>query len=149
MTNENINFETEECSRCGGSGSHSYCQKFGSVCFKCGGSGKMFTVRGAAAKVFYEGQMSVSAFDIKVNNIIRVSAFNTYFAKVSKIEEHETYLDIHTVSEKFGNLVMGMVGKDSKIRRGWSAEEKAAFKAKALEYQATLTKAGTPRKRGA
>jgi len=25
------------CRRCGGSGSYSYCQKYGSVCFRCNG----------------------------------------------------------------------------------------------------------------
>jgi hypothetical protein len=29
----------ETCGRCGGTGSHSYCQAYGSTCFKCSGSG--------------------------------------------------------------------------------------------------------------
>lgn len=35
-------FETEACSRCGGSGQYSYCQMYGSRCFKCAGSGKQY-----------------------------------------------------------------------------------------------------------
>lgn len=31
---------TRPCSRCGGSGHYSYCQMYGTRCFKCGGSGK-------------------------------------------------------------------------------------------------------------
>jgi hypothetical protein len=36
-------FETEPCSRCGGTGQHSYCQMYGTTCFKCQGSGKQWT----------------------------------------------------------------------------------------------------------
>jgi hypothetical protein len=30
----------DTCSRCHGSGNYSYCQRYGTTCFKCGGSGK-------------------------------------------------------------------------------------------------------------
>jgi hypothetical protein len=41
-------FATESCSRCGGSGQYSYCQMYGTRCFKCGGAGWQFTKRGKA-----------------------------------------------------------------------------------------------------
>src|SRR5262245_40732364 len=46
-------FESAPCGRCGGSGSYSYCQRFGSVCFQCGGRTWCLTKRGAAAQAFY------------------------------------------------------------------------------------------------
>lgn len=44
-----VTFETTTCGRCGGSGSHSYCQMWGSTCFECGGKGRVLSRRGAAA----------------------------------------------------------------------------------------------------
>lgn len=38
-----IRYETETCSRCGGTGNYSYCQMHGTTCFKCRGTGKQLT----------------------------------------------------------------------------------------------------------
>src|SRR5207249_1748734 len=43
-------FESETCSRCGGSGHYSYCQRYGTTCFKCGGRTTVLTKRGEAAQ---------------------------------------------------------------------------------------------------
>ena len=45
-----IVYQKESCSRCNGSGQYSYCQMYGSTCFKCAGSGKQLTRAGKAAK---------------------------------------------------------------------------------------------------
>ena len=45
-----ITYHTESCNRCGGSGSYSYCQRYGSVCFGCGGNGKQLTKKAKYAK---------------------------------------------------------------------------------------------------
>ncbi len=42
-------YETETCSRCGGSGTYSYCQMYGSTCFKCSGRKRSLSRRGAKA----------------------------------------------------------------------------------------------------
>lgn len=47
-------FEQETCTRCGGCGQHSYCQQWGTVCFKCAGSGRQLTRRGRAASAAYQ-----------------------------------------------------------------------------------------------
>jgi hypothetical protein len=53
-------FEHAPCSRCGGSGNHSYCSSWGHTCFKCvfrkgvPGTGRQLTKRGAAAAAYYE-----------------------------------------------------------------------------------------------
>lgn len=41
--------ETVTCSRCCGSGNYSWCQRYGTTCFKCGGRKAVLTKRGAAA----------------------------------------------------------------------------------------------------
>ncbi len=41
-------FERETCSRCGGSGEHSYNPRDGYVCFKCGGRCVTLTKKGKA-----------------------------------------------------------------------------------------------------
>ena len=46
-------FESETCSRCGGSGHYSYCSMYGTVCFKCHGKKVTLTKRGAAAQALY------------------------------------------------------------------------------------------------
>jgi hypothetical protein len=48
-----IRYAIEPCSRCGGSGHYSYCQRFGTTCFKCGGKGIQRTraAKAAARKV--------------------------------------------------------------------------------------------------
>jgi hypothetical protein len=46
-------FEAETCGRCGGSGRHSYCQSYGSTCFKCHGKKQVLTKRGAVAQALY------------------------------------------------------------------------------------------------
>lgn len=42
-TNAKLMFETTDCSRCGGSGTYSWCQRFGDKCFKCSGRGIQLT----------------------------------------------------------------------------------------------------------
>ncbi len=45
-----IRYETEECSRCGGTGSYSWNALTGSTCFKCNGGRIQFTKKGAKAR---------------------------------------------------------------------------------------------------
>jgi len=45
-----MQFETESCSRCGGTGHYSYCSAHGTICFKCKGSGKQLSRAGARTK---------------------------------------------------------------------------------------------------
>lgn len=53
-------FETEPCTRCGGSGTYSYCIQWGTTCFACGvrprerGTGRRLTKRGKAARAYFQ-----------------------------------------------------------------------------------------------
>lgn len=48
-------FETQTCGRCGGSGTYSYCSRYGRVCFGCAGRKWVLTKRGQAAQAFFRG----------------------------------------------------------------------------------------------
>jgi len=50
-----IRYDTETCSRCGGSGHYSYNQRTGTICFKCGGAGTQLTRAGAKARTAVNG----------------------------------------------------------------------------------------------
>lgn len=49
-----VKFETEECSRCGGSGSYSFNLRDGDKCLKCNRSGLQTSRRGMAARKAYD-----------------------------------------------------------------------------------------------
>ena len=68
-----IEFQKEECSRCGGSGKMPYAV-YGGVCFKCKGKGQMFSRAGRAAykrvRAVQEQVCSVPASSLKVGDRI-------------------------------------------------------------------------------
>lgn len=49
-----ITYALTDCSRCGGSGHYSWCQRFGDTCFKCQGRGTMISKAGAEAKALVD-----------------------------------------------------------------------------------------------
>src|SRR5262245_6075925 len=65
-------FESQTCSRCGGTGHYSYCQMHGTTCFKCGGKGVTLTKRGSAAQAWFTAQKMRPASEIKVGDKIVV-----------------------------------------------------------------------------
>lgn len=162
-----LGFEMMTCSRCGGSGNYSYCQMYGSRCFKCHGKGVCYTAKGFAAASYYAESLKVPASTFVVGDLIWVENFwkqMNYFAPIVSIEpgvqtgsslkdgvmvpyRHEM-LAISTEHAKYGQCGMH-VYPESMIRKAWGAEFKAAKQAEALAYQATLTKAGKPRKAAA
>ena len=160
-------FETETCSRCGGSGHYSYCQAYGTTCFRCSGRKQTYTKRGAAALAFYESLCKVRADSLKIGDVIRCGGVTNggtpfdFFATVTGVGvdtgarsvdqvtgELRPMFTITTVCKKRGNLVSGLTVGDGSalVRKAQTADEKAAKLAQAYDYQETLTKAGTPRK---
>ena len=71
-------FESQPCSRCGGSGSYSYTSEWGSTCFKCGfrkgepGTGYQLTKAGAAAREAWIAANTTTkpAADVQVGDVI-------------------------------------------------------------------------------
>src|SRR6267154_1203214 len=63
-------FETQTCTRCGGGGHFSYCQMWGTVCFKCHGKGRIYTTRGRIAVEYFKQLRSKPLKDFKVGDLI-------------------------------------------------------------------------------
>ncbi len=149
-------FETVTCSRCGGSGNYSYCQRWGTTCFKCSGSGKTYTKRGAAALHFFSGLLSKPVPELRPGMKIKDtmitlggSPFEAWFT-IDSIEPDvlNPRVDgviIHLSHPKYGSMSHG-TPKTTIFRVAHNKEDKQAARAKALAFQATLTKQGEPRK---
>lgn len=156
-------FEHETCSRCLGSGEFSYCQMYGRTCFKCGGSGWQLTARGKAAQKFFSDQKVAPVMEIKVGDWIECHDItSTYVVKVtscgwserckwkdSDTGEMKPYYSISGInpkSQKTGGL---HAFENSTVKRAYTKLERRQKIEEALAYQATLTKAGKPRKKAA
>lgn len=154
-------FETEVCSRCGGTGHYSYNQVDGTKCFKCRGEKMAYTKRGRAAKDFYIASRCIEPKDVKIGDVIRFVGIKRL--TVAKIELKQSGYSINSrTGEKtpiehyiFTNE-NGLSGAVQNVRTTpgsyWSvqilptAEQNQKLIAEALAYQETLTKSGKPRK---
>ena len=45
-------YHTEDCTRCGGTGKHSYCSAFADICFKCNGRKKQLSRIGSKTRKY-------------------------------------------------------------------------------------------------
>lgn len=147
-------FEIETCGRCGGSGHHSYCERYGSRCFKCGGSGRHFTKRGAEAHRFFSSMFDVPIETIKVGDWVKLTGYSK--TKVLEVKEgiqrgssngvpYEIPVIILTVKTTTGLLhSSSFIG--STVKKLVSESVHAERLVAAMEYQATLTKLGKVRK---
>ena len=151
-------FESQTCTRCGGSGRYSWCQMWGDRCFKCHGRGYTLTKRGQAAQDFYQRISSLPAKDLKPGMVIwtSVGLLTEGWSEVISVEDN-------AIARSHASIVNGehiyagmnittkhcaecMVPSDKLVRVRHTKEERIANTTKALEYQATLTKTGTVRK---
>lgn len=152
MTKKDSVFETETCGRCGGSGNYSYCSMHGTRCFGCGGSGIRYTKRGRATKAFFEAKLRVPVSELKVGDLMWYDDFfagKAYFAKIVSIEPDTLNAGrvIVTTEHKDGKKGGLHCGPEHVVRKGWSAEVKAAALAEAKAYGETLGKNGKPLKK--
>lgn len=152
-------FEHKTCGRCGGSGNYSYCQMHGTTCFKCGGTGLELTRRGYAAQAHYRALLSVTLGDLSLGDVVLFEDIGrSYWIKINEIRRGNESRTIELNGDRMaGWLEVGGVsfsGKTggwvapaaSKVRKKHPAEVLQAARAAALAFEATLTKAGTPRK---
>lgn len=142
--------ESETCGRCGGSGKHSFNLRDGDVCYGCGGRGWRYTKRGQAAAHYLDLLRSVPASTLAVGDLIRVDSVTyggspySYFARVVALSwDDQGHIHISTGGTEHSVLI---TGPEMRIRKGWSGEEKRSQLQKAIDYQATLTMKGIPRK---
>ena len=71
-TRDRDGFPTIQCSRCGGNGRYSYCERFGNTCMKCGGRGRQLTASAARQrKAWLEACRTATTIDrIKVGDVV-------------------------------------------------------------------------------
>lgn len=164
-------FETTSCGRCSGTGYTGFTWVHGGVCFRCGGVGSPLTTRGRMAQDYFNALLSKPVGDVKVGDVIRFESVTMgggtlkTFATVTaigvvpsrsrvmvgnewvpcpdqvRIDGTKTYTGGETREFR------GYVALDGMVRMAADVEQKQAAVAKALEFQATLTKTGKPRKR--
>jgi hypothetical protein len=145
-TKEAINltseFESNICHRCNGAGRiKEYSGVHSGICFLCSGAKKIYTKRGKAALAMYSRSLQKTFSEIEVGDKIYEAGCNFIPSRwLTVTAKNETALT-------FGNSTWHGRRADELFRVAWSKEAKAEKRRAALEYQATLTKAGTPRKR--
>jgi len=143
-------FESVTCGRCLGSGHYSYCQRYGTRCFKCAGQTYVLTKRGAAAAAYLRELLSKPASELTPGMKVRESSVTiggdvyTKWFEVVAVKPDE--LNPGKLNVLLDGLSIGAVSPTTMFRVAATKEVKQAAFAKALEYQATLTKAGTVRK---
>lgn len=160
----NTVFETEPCSRCGGSGRFSHNGEH-DRCYKCDGKNgcRALTKRGQAARQYYLDKRTVTPEQVKIGDVI--AAYGVKRLTVAKITLKHTATGINAKGEEFpiehyvfenkdgmSTAVQKLkdysnAGSTFAIRLLLSPEENDKLLKEALAYQDTLTKQGKPRKR--
>lgn len=148
-------FESEMCSRCGGSGRHSRCAMYGTTCFRCSGRGITLTKRGALAQEYYRKLCCLPAQEITpgmrlridsidgMTGLLRTVTFSGYKPEgTGGWRQPDGSLQPYYYLEA-GGYVLG-TSPTALYRVAQTKETQARKQAEALAYQASLTKAGKP-----
>lgn len=148
------NLEVETCSRCSGSGHFSFHSERGTTCFKCHGRGTTLTKRGAAAQAFMFSLLTKKkiAREVAVGESALIYSSNFGVQKsFQNVVAVETRIDpigreVTTIkTDRPGQLPLSMSSREEiVVTTGVNAGDALA---KAIEFQATLTKSGKPSKR--
>lgn len=148
-------FEKVCCSRCGGSGSYSYCTMYGSVCFKCGGQKQLFTKRGRKAFDLYLFHLQKPIIDVKVGDVVKLPRTKN-FCEVKAIEddklnEGHRAVVVNGLSHGFivANAEENRESEYQRVRVAHTKETKTKLWNLAIAYQECLTKQGAPYKKRA
>jgi hypothetical protein len=137
-------FESCVCSRCCGSGHHSYCQMYGTTCFKCNGRGVVLTKRGAEAQRYYNELGRKPAPALVPGDVIFDSFAGTKHRVLSA--PYPDPLNPGHIKVDCEGCDWGFVPK-SICRLVLPPEKRAENVKLALAYQSRLTKAGKEMKR--
>lgn len=143
-------FETETCTRCGGSGHYSFCEMYGTTCFGCHGAGKKLTKRGRAARAWYDARREIPLTEVRPGMRVRASGATFTVASIDQNggtwqvdgDGPHPYINVHSVSGKF---VQSFCRWTDKVVRLLPKAENDTLIAEALAYQASLTKLGKVR----
>ena len=153
--------ENTTCGRCGGTGRMPFMVANG-VCFKCTGWGAVLTKRGRAAQAFLNALRLRRLDEFAVGDTYLSQGFNAgsyvepdRWIKIDRIEsgmsshtvngQHVFCITLHGADVKRGDRSSFSGAPDATLRKAFTAEERREQAQMALEYQATLTKAGKPR----
>lgn len=146
-------WEKVDCSRCGGTGSYSFCTQHGSVCFKCGGQKQVLTARGAAAVAWLAEQRKTCVSDLQVGMRVKVSGYSKPLT-IKEISQSGSYCETangrkYYIDLVFAPITCGYFPESTVEAVPASEEDRVAQVLAAIAYQNTLTKAGKPRTRKA
>ena len=152
ITPDQTMFESEYCSRCGGSGSYSWNAMHGSRCYKCNGQGVQLTKRGEAAAKFYYASQEVPVSQLVVGSYIWQDGRWREVLELRQGGEGDCYQLLPNGERRYYTHITTKRGEhcvfpDSTVRSIRNEEQRKAQVKAAQEYQATLTKTGKPIKR--
>lgn len=152
-------FESTTCSRCHGTGEHSYCQSYGTTCFKCHGHGITLTKRGIAAQKFYETLLSKRADELEIGDKAYDAGIPGFtgakWREITSIKPSEQKFKRQGDTEWQIGADHGLIDiagimsgcpADRMFRIAATAARKREARDEALAFQATLTKQGKARK---
>jgi len=92
-----IEFEKQECTRCGGTGEHSFTPRYGSRCFKCQGTTQQLSPAGSRALKAYEAlieeRCTKNASEVKAGELVFQTADGALFKKSGWYEVTESTPD--------------------------------------------------------
>lgn len=162
-TNNPRRLERETCSRCGGTGHYSYCQLYGTTCFKCCGRGEILTKRGQAANQYLINLRSRRLDALKVGDQVKADFMGsmtmyTVESISADTSDSKSYIDgvlqprrtdllcIELSGGTQGGLTLCGQRPETTIQMVLTREQQQANLTAALAYQETLTKQGKPRK---
>ena len=163
-------FESVKCTRCQGTGEYSFCQDYGTRCFRCGGTKVTLTKRGEAARAYYNKLCTIKVTELQpgmkiegmgvTNNgrtfsylgevtdvpqlIESIGACSTVENGVTKVERWTHRIQVKTYSPKYG--VSGIISSPDAMVKVYNLPNRAELVERALAYQATLTKQGMVQK---
>ena len=141
-TAKELGFETETCSRCDGTGKHSFNFRHGSMCYGCRGAGWKLTKRGQAAWGHFQSlRPTATISELAVGDrVLMDTGFaqrNYRWVTIASIEAGMTP-GTHNLTLEGSDISRGVESGD-KVFRTYDVAELAGH---ALEYQGKLTKAG-------
>ena len=139
-----LTFDNKTCTRCGGGGMYGPSVVYGGKCFQCSGLGATLTKRGRAAQVYLESLRRVPAADLQPGDEVLVEGFSA-----GSVTVPSRWVKVVEVTPDGAVRGEGMTWEAGcrPLRKAWRADEKREQVQMALAYQATLTLAGTVRKR--
>lgn len=143
--------ETQTCTRCAGSGHFSYCQMYGSICFKCGGLGWTLTKRGKVANEALRRMRSKPASELVAGDVILYEGFTAGSLRVPSKWHTVQKVEPDALNPGMLSIVCegfrSGCGPSTMYRVRQTREQLAATMAAAVAFQSTLTKTGTVRVR--